>query len=296
MHNSFTPSIPHHYCLFILILLYLNWPDQLAAEAWEAGNPLQLANIYQSQIKLDEYWVSEKLDGVRAYWDGKQLRSKQGHVYHAPAWFIEALPDFPLDGELWLDRGRFADLLSTVRKQQAINDEWQKVTYQVFDLPHSRLTFDQRLAYLRDFFSQHNRCPWLKLIPQFKVKTEQALLEKLSTIEQQKGEGLMLHRGSALYRSGRTDALLKLKSYADAEAIVIAYSPGKGKYQGKLGALIVEAINGAQKGKQFKLGSGFSDQERAHPPEIGSLVTYKYFGFTSTGLPRFASYLRVRLD
>jgi DNA ligase-1 len=83
---------------------------------------------------------------------------------------------------------------------------------------------------------------------------------------------------------------LKLKTYEDAEAVVIAHLPGKGKYQGMMGALLVEMPDQ----RRFKIGTGFSDAQRADPPPIGSTITYKYFGKTSTQLPRFASFLRVR--
>jgi DNA ligase-1 len=100
----------------------------------------------------------------------------------------------------------------------------------------------------------------------------------------------MLHRADALYVTGRNDALLKLKLLDDAEATVIAHVEGKGKYTGKMGALQVETADG----KRFQIGTGFSDAQRASPPAIGTLVTYTHRGLTKNGLPRFASYLRVR--
>ena len=255
---------------------------------------LQLANIYHADIKLQDYWVSEKLDGVRAYWDGHQFVSKNGNVYQAPPWFIQDFPHFALDGELWLGRGQFDVLSGIVRKQNPINQEWRRVSYQVFDLPESDDDFNARLSQLIRFFSNDNLPPWLELIPQYKVKNEQELLSNLKQIEKMTGEGLMLHKGSSFYHAGRDDDLLKLKTYQDAEARVIGHLPGKGKYQNLLGAVLVEAVNHIQQGKQFKIGTGFSDLERASPPKIGSIISYRYFGLTSKGLPRFASFMRIR--
>jgi DNA ligase-1 len=100
----------------------------------------------------------------------------------------------------------------------------------------------------------------------------------------------MLHNGNAMYRAGRTIDLLKVKRFEDAEALVIAHLPGKGKYHNMLGALLVKTHDG----KQFRIGSGFSDAERRHPPPIGSSITYQYTGFTRKGIPKFASFQRIR--
>lgn len=280
---------------FLLIFTCLIFSISVSSTEIRAQTPaLQLANIYYSEIALQEYWISEKLDGVRAYWNGSHFISKQGNIYKAPAWFVEGLPSFALDGELWLGRTQFYTLSGIVRKQEPIDEEWQHVSYQVFDLPESDESFDLRLAQLREFFAKENIPPWLQLIPQYKLKNEQELLLKLKQIENIEGEGLMLHKGSSLYHAGRDDDLLKLKPYQDAEARVLAHLSGKGKYQGMLGAVLVEAVNHIQKGKRFKIGTGFSDLERANPPKIGAVITYKYFGLTSKGLPRFASFIRIR--
>jgi DNA ligase-1 len=275
---------------FLLIAVTFARTDELRPQV----PILQLANTYYPEIPLQTYWISEKLDGVRAYWNGSQFISKQGNIYPAPKWFTEHFPSFELDGELWLGRAQFDALSGIVRKKVPIDNEWQKISYHVFDLPKNRNNFDVRLAHLIDYFAKETTPPWLKLIPQFKVKNEKELVSKLKEIENLKGEGLMLHKGSSLYHGGRDDDLLKLKSYQDAEAQVIAHLPGKGKYQNMLGAVLVKAVNHVQEGKHFKIGTGFSDLERAMPPEIGSIITYKYFGLTSKGLPRFASFIRVR--
>ena len=248
-----------------------------------------LAEIYKTGIDVKQYLISEKLDGVRAIWDGKQLTSRQGNVINAPNWFIKDLPKIALDGELWLARGQFDALSGAVRKDIPIDVEWQKITYQIFELPNAKGDFATRAKQMIEIVKQAN-LPQLKAVTQFRVKDEKALKIKLNQVVKNGGEGLMLHRADAQYITGRSDVLLKLKLQLDAEAIVIAHLPGKGKYVGKLGALLVEA----QDGIRFKLGTGFSDAQRENPPAIGSTITYTYLDKTKNGKPKFASFLRVR--
>ncbi len=276
--------------LFLLQLILVPTFFPMPTQA-EPSPDLLLANIYQQGIDLDEYWISEKLDGVRAYWDGKQLVSRQGNRYPAPAWFTAPLPDSPLYGELWLGRGKFAQLSGLVRRQSPADSDWQDIRYMVFDLPGSDETFDKRLKKLQQLISSINAAH-IQLVPQFQVSSHDALMKKLDAIVQQGGEGLMLHKGSSKYLQGRSDDLLKLKPYLDAEATVIEHIQGSGKYKGMLGSIRVETADK----KRFRIGTGFSDEERKNPPAIGTLITYKYFGLTEKGIPRFASFLRARDD
>ena len=250
---------------------------------------LMLANTYHSGIDLNDYWVSEKYDGVRALWDGKQLISRGGNIYHAPSWFIKGFPQQRLDGELWIARQRFEDVISTVRDKQPDDKAWRKVKFMVFDIPDSAVTFSQRIQRMQSVISELN-IPWLKMVKQWKVKTHAELMTQLKDITDARAEGLMLHRGASFYKGKRSGDLLKVKPYEDAEAIVIKHIPGKGKYVGALGALVVEMPNGLQ----FKIGTGFSDDERHNPPSIGETITYQHRGKTKNGIPRFASFLRIR--
>ena len=273
---------------FPLLLLILLFGPATPAVAGEPP-PLLLAKPYTDDIDVRDYWVSEKLDGVRAYWDGQRLLSRRGNVFQAPAWFTEGFPPHPLDGELWLGRGAFEATVSAVRKQRPVAAEWRQLSYQVFELPGAAGDFTRRLARLERIVAAVNS-PYLKLIPHQRLKDQAALQRKLDEVVAGGGEGLMLHRADSLYETGRGNALLKLKTYEDAEAVVIAHLPGKGRNLGRLGALLVEMPDG----KQFKIGSGFSDQERENPPPVGALVTYKYYGLSRRGIPRFASFLRIR--
>lgn len=250
---------------------------------------LLLAQDYQDNIDIRQYWVSEKLDGVRAYWDGKQLISRGGNIIQAPAWFTADFPPRPLDGELWLARQQFAQILSTVSKQQPVNSEWQQLAYYIFELPQAEGTFTERIRMMQLLVQQQNS-PYLQVVPQFRVADRATLLAKLAQLEQAGAEGLMLHHQDAHYKTGRSADLLKLKTYQDAEATVIGYRPGRGKYQGMVGALIVRT----PEGKEFAIGSGLTDALRQTPPAVGSEITYRYNGYTSNGIPRFARFLRER--
>ena len=260
------------------------------ASAGEAEAPsLLLANVYREGVDLDRYWVSEKLDGVRAYWDGERLLSRKGNRINAPPWFVEHYPRVPLDGELWMGRGAFERLSGAVRRQVPDDAQWRGIRFMVFDLPSSPGTFDRRLQRLREMF-ETIASPYLALVEQFRVADRAELMETLDRVVAGGGEGLMLHRGSSLYTAGRGDDLLKLKTHEDAEAVVVGHLPGKGRLTGMLGALLVETPEGLR----FRLGTGFSDEERRNPPPLGATVTYKYYGRTRNGVPRFASFLRIR--
>ncbi|KQP19987.1 DNA ligase [Pseudorhodoferax sp. Leaf267] len=265
----------------------------LAATLPAAAAPprLMLANVYRRGMPLAGYWVREKYDGLRAYWDGRQLWTRGGERIVPPAWFTAPLPGVALDGELWAGRGRFEQALATVRSQQPSDAAWRAMRYMVFDLPAEPGDFDRRLQRLNSLLPLSG-VPWVVAVPQQRATTHQALQAELDRIVRAGGEGLMLHLGSAPYRSERNDDLLKFKPYDDAEARVVGYVPGQGRHAGRLGALIVETGEGLR----FRLGSGFTDAQRADPPPIGALVTYRYNGLHGSGMPRHARFLRVRLD
>ena len=252
-----------------------------------------LAQEYKSGIDVTQYLISEKLDGVRAIWDGKKFHTRQGNEIHAPAWFTKDFPKIPLDGELWMARGQFDALSGAVRKDVPIDAEWQKITYHIFELPNAEGTFEVRAKRIIEIVNKaqnNNKVQQLKVVVQFRVKDETELNLRLKKMVKNGGEGLMLHRADAEYVTGRNAALIKLKPLFDAEATVVAHTLGRGKYTGKLGALVVETPDGIR----FKLGTGFTDAQRENPPKIGSLVTYTYRDKTKNSKPKFASFLRVR--
>jgi DNA ligase-1 len=250
-----------------------------------------LANRYHPGIDLSAYWVSEKLDGVRAYWNGQQLISRGGHSIHAPPWFTQGWPDEPADGELWAGRGGFQQAVSTVRQQTPDDDAWRQIRFMVFDLPTHSGDFTQRIAAYRLWVAQRQQL-WVQPVEQSRAPSHAVLMRQLKETDQAGGEGLMLHRGDTLYRAERSDNLLKLKRHEDAEAQVIGHTAGHGKYTGMTGALRVRSADG----REFRIGSGLSDALRRDPPAVGTWITYRHRGFNDSGLPRFATWLRVRTD
>jgi DNA ligase len=252
--------------------------------------PLLLAEAWDSATDLAGWWMSEKLDGVRAYWDGRQFLSRQGNLFHAPDWFIEDLPETPFDGELWIDRKKFQRTVSIVRRQDK-SDLWAEVRFLVFDAPSATGVFEERLAHVkamlvdgRSRFAQpheHVRCNDL-----------QSLRAELARVEALGGEGLMLRQPGSRYESGRSTTLLKVKSFRDAEAVVIGHQAGAGKHKGRLGALLARLPDGTE----FAIGTGFSDRERGAPPPVGATVTFRYQELSEAGVPRFPSYVGLRLE
>ena len=261
-------------------------PNALAAAE---SMPLLLAETEQGQSDVSLFLVSEKLDGVRAFWDGTALRTRNGNTINAPAWFVEGFPARALDGELWIGRGKFDALSGAVRRQVPDDAEWRQIRYLVFELPNAVGTFRERAEVLSHEVEKA-AVPWLQAVEQFEVSDRKALDAKLTEILKLGGEGLMLHRADATYTTGRSDVLLKMKLWHDAEAEVIGHQPGKGKYAGMLGALRVRTADGVE----FMLGTGFNEAERKTPPPIGSTVTYRYREVTKRGVPRFSSFYRVR--
>lgn len=253
--------------------------------------PVQLANVYDETKHEDirQYLVSEKYDGVRAIWTGKQFVTRQGNSINPPDWFTSPLPDIWLDGELWTKRGQFSVISGIVRTKIPNDLQWQIVTYQVFDMPDTGTPFHRRYQNYLALITKLNS-PHIKAVKQYQFSDNQQLSDYFNQVTKQGGEGVMLHLAESKHTTGRSSALLKLKPYLDAEALVIEHLPGKGKYTGMLGALKVQT----KQGLIFSIGTGFSDKERKYPPAIGSTITYRYHGYTKNGLPRFVSFLRER--
>ena len=250
---------------------------------------LLLAKTLSNDTDVSRYLVSEKLDGVRAFWDGRVLKTRNGRAIAAPFWFVEKFPSRPLDGELWMGRRQFERLSATVRKDAPVDAEWRLVRYMIFELPEAPGTFRERVRAMRQIVGDA-AVPWLQVVEQSELHTRKELEQKLARVVRAGGEGLMLHRADAAYATGRSDDLLKMKPLHDAEATVAGHIEGKGKFKGMLGALRVRT----EEGVEFNLGSGLTDALRRNPPPVGTIITYRYRELTNRGIPRFASYHRVR--
>ena len=254
----------------------------LFAPTLYAAPNLILAKEYSGQ-NIAGWAMSEKLDGVRAYWDGRKLISRQGHPFSPPAGFTRDFPPYPLDGELYSRRGAFEQISAAVR---SANGDWSGIKLHVFDAPQAPGNLYQRLALVQRHLAAHPQAK-IAVIPQTRVRDAAHAQQFLRQIEAQGGEGVMLRNPNIPYQGGRSDNLLKLKSAHDAECTVTAHHKGKGRNAGLLGAVSCRNETG-----EFRIGSGFKDADRRNPPPIGSRITYKYRGFTAKGTPRFATYLR----
>ena len=251
---------------------------------------LLLANVWNPSIDPTGWWMSEKYDGLRGYWDGRKLWSRNGNPIHAPDYFLAELPrDVALDGELWIGYGKFEETVSIVRSERP-DDRWKRIHFMVFDAPYAKGTFEQRMQFLRTTLPEGNR--FVRVVAQQRCHGVAQLLAERDRVVRLGGEGLMLRQPASAYEAGRSSTLLKVKPYDDAEATVIAHEPGKGKYAGKLGALRVRT----EEGREFSVGSGFTDAQRESPPPVGTVITYRFRGLTAKGMPRFPSFLRIRRD
>ncbi len=270
-------KLPKFFVFIFLILLNLN------------ALTLQKALIYKDQ-NISGWLMSEKLDGIRAYWDGKKLVTRQDKVFHPPASFIKNFPPFELDGELWSKRGDFENVQSIVLDEIS-ETPWEQITYNIFEVPHAKGDFLSRLEKAQIYITQNN-LSHVRIIEQKICHTKKQLDEFLKNIIAKGGEGVMIKDGSKDYFEGRSNSVLKVKLGQDMEGKVMGYKEGTGKFKGMMGSLIVVLNDGII----FNIGTGFSNYDRKNPPELGSIITFKYFGFTKNKKPKFTSFVRVRKD
>ncbi|MDD2640940.1 MAG: DNA ligase [Arcobacteraceae bacterium] len=251
------------------------------------GGELQKAKLFDYSQNIDNWLMSEKLDGIRAFWDGKELKTRQGKTIYAPRWFTQNFPPFELDGELWTKRMDFENIQSIVLSQHK-NDEWKRLSYNIFEAPYAEGDFVMRLKKVQQWFLEHQN-PYVKIIPQKLCKNTQELEEFLNDIIAHQGEGVMLKNPNTFYEEGLSNSLLKVKKFYDTEGIVIGHNYNHNK---QLKSLIIKLPNGVV----FNLGNGFSQEQRQNPPKIGSIITFKYYGLTKNNKPKFASFLHERKD
>ncbi len=271
---------------FFLFCLIFPYPRHVLAF------DIMLPGVYRENIEVIGWLMSEKLDGVRGYWDGKKLFSKNGKLLYPPPAFTSSLPPFPLEGELWGGRGTFEKTVSIVKKKLP-HKGWLDIQFAIFDVPQEPGSFSSRIQIARNWFSSHPSS-YAFVIPQKHITEITQINDELQRIEKLGGEGLIVRNPDALYRKGRSNDILKVKKFLDTEAVVIGYLPGKGRNLGRLGSLLVELTDTPD--IRFKIGSGLSDAVRNNPPPIGTIITFKYFGFFKSGLPRFPSFIRIRTD
>ena len=244
-----------------------------------------------SKHNVDGWMVSEKLDGMRAYWNGESLVTRSGKPINAPDWFTECLPaDCELDGELFVGRGEFQATISVCRKKTPVDAEWKTITYMVFDIPSASGAFADRYKIMAD---RCNALPdHVEYVKHWTTETTAGVAPLLTKFERKGAEGLMLRDPASRYERKRSATLLKVKSFLDADATIVSHQPGSGKYEGSMGALLCVMDDGTE----FAVGTGFSDWQRDNPPAVGEQVIFSYFELTKAGVPRFPAYIGVRGD
>jgi DNA ligase-1 len=265
--------------LFLFLCLYLHGE----------GPKLFSLKVYRDDINVTDWVMSEKLDGVRAYWDGKQLISRSGRVLNPPRSFTQGFPPFALDGEIWSRRGEFEHIVSIINTKES-QENWDELSYNIFEVPHQKGGLLQRLDVLEKYLYAHV-AEKLHILKQTKIKDEHQVKSFFEQVIARGGEGIVLRDPDEPYYTGRTSSALKYKPFTDAECKIIAVIEGKGKFSGQLGAVKCD-----YKGKIIKIGSGFTSEQRKNSFLIGTVISFKYYGLTHLGNPKYPVFLRVRTD
>ena len=243
----------------LLLAAFLNFPlaaqgENLSSAAGvDTVNTLAVADKKAKfeLLKLSEYkgqnvggWLaSEKLDGVRAYWDGRNLLSRNGKILAVPEGWSAHFPSFALDGELYTARGEFEKIQSIVMDKTPNVTAWSEVKFYVFDVPEAGGGLLERLSELEKFILQNPQAGQnLKIIKQVKVKDNAEFEAFAKHIVAEGGEGAVAREPNVPYERKRSKNALKYKKFKDAECEVTAINAGAGKYAGLMGSVTCKAI------------------------------------------------------
>jgi DNA ligase-1 len=213
------------------------------------------------------YWMSEKYDGIQGQWDGKVLRTREGNIIHAPKFWTNSLPDKNLIGELWIGRNKYSETWGIISKRNPDESEWQKIRFMLFDGEISGRHFGK----------------YAKRVTQIKIKSQDQFDEFYRDVIDNGGEGIVIETPD--------HELMKKKPISDDDGMVVGYKKGTGRNEGLVSALIIRLRDN----REMKIG-GLDDKAKSKPPRIGKIIKFKYQGFTSKGLPRFASYNGIRME
>lgn len=250
----------------------------MKAQEWKGGSP-------------SGWWWSEKLNGIRSYWDGAQMWTLNGNPIDLPVWFASDLPPVALDGELWFGRGKDALQQMVSIKSDVRDPRWKKVRYAVFDAPETTGACEKRWAVAK----QAIRGSKVAIYVEQAACTSEAALERMfQAVLKKGGEGLMGRRKGSAYERKRSTNLRKKKPLSDAEAVITGYEQGKAgkKYEGMLGAYLVHFVK--KPSIKFKVGTGLTDRDRANPLPKGTIITVQWKNETPNGKPHPASFVGVR--
>ena len=267
------------FCAFVFFASAL-WSDEF--------RPMLLKE-YKKGMDITGWVVSEKLDGIRAVWDGQNLRTRRGKIINAPEFWTQNFPPFMIEGELWTKRGDFENIASIVSKDVP-DERWSEVKFYIFDLPNERKNLFEKMSILSNFIEKSG-VQNIVAIPQTKVSKHEEIEAMLDLVVENGGEGVVIRNPYALYEGGRSSNILKYKKMRDSECKITKINPGYGKNKGKMGSVTCVDIYSKAK---FKVGSGWSDEWRANPPKIGTVITYQYQNLTKENKPRFPTFLRLK--
>ncbi|MCK5071347.1 MAG: DNA ligase [Desulfocapsa sp.] len=284
--KAITPHNKSNTWFLTTFFIYLLLTSPLYAKE---KSDMMLPRAYNGQELVNWLW-SEKLDGIRGRWTGNEMLTKQGNIITVPPYFTENFPPFPLDGEIWGGRQTF-EKTSSIVSTSTRDKGWDQLQYGIFDAPEKKKPIEQRLNMARKWFAAHPS-KYAFVIAQKPLKDREELKQILNEIEDLGGEGIVVIKIGSMYVDGRSMEILKVKKFHDAEAIVVDYTPGKGKHQGRIGSIVVELAS--DRSISFSIGTGLSDKDRQTPPPLGAMITFKYTGFYLSGKPKFPSFLRVR--
>jgi len=253
---------------------------------------VMLAHTWTADIDPSNWWMSEKLDGVRAIWNGEQLVTRNAVAINAPDWFTASLPQGAmLDGELWMGRGKFQMTSGIVRRNEP-SPEWRNIGYKVFDIP-------MHIGHLRDRYSDIVRLlrknPYASPVSQHGITSKSYMLDYFAGVIRDGGEGLIIRDPDSIWIPTRSTTMLKVKSCDECDAIVYGHDKGEGRNENRLGALVCVRAGDITRA-MFGVGTGLSDSDRENPPAIGATVRVGHNGFTDSGVPRFPVFLGERAD
>ncbi|EAR91616.1 ATP-dependent DNA ligase (macronuclear) [Tetrahymena thermophila SB210] len=253
-----------------------------------------LAQAMPDEMDPTGWYASEKMDGVRAVWTGKTFYSRNGNEFYPPPFFIQNFPNCTLDGELFTKRDDFqrcVGIVKTKNGNEEKDERWKDIVYLVYDCPKLLKPFKDRIKALQEQIPKLGN-KYIKVLPHKIVESREQLESELDRVLKNNGEGLMLRDPNSMYECRRSKTLLKVKTFTDEEATVIGSERGEGRCADMMGALVCRMKNG----KEFKIGSGFNDDQRRRPPKKGSVITFKYQNLTKDGKPRFPIFLRIKED
>lgn len=243
-----------------------------------------LAERYSSKKHSIAGWLmSEKFNGVRAIWDGENLKSRNGNIFHAPAWFVAGLPEgVIIEGELWMGIDTLAQVISEVKK---INGDWTGIHFLIFDAVIDGVAHRNRMEIVRSL----SLPDWCDVVEQVVCESAEHLNRFHDQVKANGGEGVVLKNPEAYYQYERTGDFLKVKDADTDEAAVTGYRMGTGRFAGQVRSLICKF-----NGKIFVLNSGLNKEVRKNPPRRGEKVTFEYYGLTKAGKPNHAVFLVTR--